>query len=155
MVTLLGCTVSHPAAPPPVVTEVSETAPGDGPTSHGLPNQVPTQLTQGRWLAVRLDTTSIEPLRKQTPCVEFLAGEGRVRGSGGCNRFSATYVARTNGTLDISQIAATKRLCPEDAVERAFFRVLERADGFQLSGDTLYLADRQNSRIGTFIPDSR
>ncbi len=54
-----------------------------------------------------------------------------ISGSGGCNTYSAPYVA-TSGTISIGPIATSSRLCADDVnvAEAAYFDALEQAGSF-------------------------
>ena len=62
--------------------------------------------------------------------------DGRVSGSGGCNRFSGGFV-RTGSRLQISQLAATKMACLDGARtanEMQFLQVLQSTASYRLVG---------------------
>lgn len=75
---------------------------------------------------------------------------GRVGGSGGCNRFGASY-SQSGDSLSFSPIAATRMACKGSAgeTERAFFDMLGRVKGMKLSDDTLTLLDAEGRVLGT------
>ena len=77
--------------------------------------------------------------------------EGRVAGTTGCNRFSATY--RVDGSsLSLGSLAMTRMACipPRDAVERAMTAGLERTAGYTVTGDALELVDAEGNRVLRF-----
>jgi heat shock protein HslJ len=59
-------------------------------------------------------------------------GEGRVSGSGGCNRYSAAVVATGPREFSIGPVASTKMACPDPAggVEDRYFSALQAANRF-------------------------
>jgi heat shock protein HslJ len=62
--------------------------------------------------------------------------DGRVSGSGGCNRFSGGFT-RTGSRLQISQLAATKMACLDGtrtANEMQFLQALQTAASYRLVG---------------------
>jgi heat shock protein HslJ len=70
-----------------------------------------------------------------------LAADGRVWGSGGCNRYTSSY--RTDGTaLAFTPAAATRMACAAAGVmeqEQAFFRALESVATMRMEGERLEL----------------
>jgi heat shock protein HslJ len=66
---------------------------------------------------------------------------GRLGGSGGCNRYFASY--RIEGDrLHVGAIGSTKMFCPDDAVmeqEGWLFRALEGAERFTAADDRLVI----------------
>jgi heat shock protein HslJ len=73
----------------------------------------------------------------------FAAGE--MSGSGGVNRYSATYEIGEGGAITISTPAATLMAGPPAAMEQeqAYFAALEQVAGFSATADSLTLTDEQ------------
>lgn len=69
--------------------------------------------------------------------------DGRVSGSGGCNRYNAEYVV-TGAGIEISEIMGTRMACPEPAasLETEYFGALVEAELFVLDGDRLTIKSR-------------
>lgn len=93
--------------------------------------------------AWRLD--SISEAGATVPVVEGAAitlkfgADSRAGGSGGCNSYGGQY--RVEGeSLSFSRIASTRRACADQGAmeqEGRYFRALESAGRFRLSGDRL------------------
>ena len=66
--------------------------------------------------------------------------EGRIEGSGPCNRFSATQSA-PYPWFETGPIAATKRACPDLPAETAFFAALTRMTLIEVAGPHLLLTN--------------
>jgi heat shock protein HslJ len=67
--------------------------------------------------------------------------DGRVSGSAGCNRFSATY-AEADGKVSFAPAAATRRMCGDNALmaqEQAFLKALATVAAARFEGDRLEL----------------
>ena len=73
----------------------------------------------------------------------FAAGE--LSGSGGVNRYTATYETTADGAITISTAAATLMAGPPAAMEQeqAYFAALEQVAGFSATADSLTLTDEQ------------
>lgn len=70
------------------------------------------------------------------------AADGTIGGSGGCNRYTGTY-SSSGTTIDIAQLAATRKLCtgPEGVMEQelAFLKALHSAASVRVEGERLEL----------------
>ena len=75
----------------------------------------------------------------------FAAGE--LSGSGGVNRYTATYETTADGAITISPPAATLMAGPPAAMEQeqAYFAALEQVAGFSATADSLTLTDEQGN----------
>lgn len=74
--------------------------------------------------------------------------EGRVSGSGGCNRYTAAYIL-AGRTLSVGQIASTMMACPDPAgaFERDFLAVLATTATWEVVDQSLILRDRSDRPI--------
>lgn len=78
---------------------------------------------------------------KRGPSLSF-AADGKVAGSGGCNRFFGSY--RQDGeALSFSPLGSTKMACPPDVMKReqAFFDMLGKVRAAKRQSATLILMD--------------
>lgn len=77
--------------------------------------------------------------------------EGRVYGSGGCNRYTAGY-ALDGTSLTIDPAASTLMACPEPAssVEAAFLAALARTASYFTDDTSLALTDADGTTLLTF-----
>ncbi|WP_237213135.1 YbaY family lipoprotein [Falsiroseomonas oryziterrae] len=74
--------------------------------------------------------------------------DGRVQGSGGCNRFAGSYT-REGATLRIGQVAATMMACAPalSDQERRFFAALEAVRGWRVENGLLHLTDASGATV--------
>ena len=81
-----------------------------------------------------------------------LAPDGKITGSGGCNRFFAQ--ARVDGDrISIGKAGATMMACPEALMnqEQKFFAALEKAATYRFDGNgKLFLADAKGADVVRF-----
>ncbi|SEA34337.1 META domain-containing protein [Rubrimonas cliftonensis] len=84
-----------------------------------------------------------------------LDAEGRIAGSGGCNRLGGQAIARDDGAFLAGRLISTMRACPEPAMrrERALFDALEAARGWRIEGDALTLSDASGAPLARFRAD--
>jgi heat shock protein HslJ len=77
----------------------------------------------------------------------FAAGE--LSGSGGVNRYNATYVTQAGDKITISQPAATMMAGPPQAMaqEQAYFAALVKVTTFAVTSDSLTLMDDQGAAL--------
>ncbi len=77
--------------------------------------------------------------------------DGKVTGSGGCNRFFGSYSTSGN-TIKIGPLASTRKGCPGLLeAETAFFATLEAAKSFTQDGDSLVLYDATGTKLAQFV----
>ena len=76
---------------------------------------------------------------------------GSVSGSGGCNRYTASYTVAA-GKLTIGKAASTMMACPEPqtAVEQPFMAALAATRAYQIEDGQLSLLDAGGQKIATF-----
>ena len=80
-----------------------------------------------------------QPVVDSKAFIKFDEQNKRAGGNGGCNSFGGTLTKNGN-QIKISQIISTKMACQNGSdVENEFFRNLDRADRFEISGDQLRL----------------
>lgn len=89
----------------------------------------------------RLEQLGGEPIAssgdpQRDPQVQFDRRNGRVSGSGGCNRVSGAF-ERNGSSLKMSQLAATRAACTDPARganEAQFFAALQSTTSYRLQG---------------------
>lgn len=126
LATVLGCAASPPAT--------GQT------TGKGGEGMTPMDALEGKtWTLVQFDDGS--PVPAGRPITADFGG-GKISGSGGCNRYSATVVSAAPGTLKVGAISATKMACAGSAGtnEQRYFAGLEKAEGYALEDGNLTLS---------------
>jgi heat shock protein HslJ len=111
-----------------------------------------------KWLLVRYrdskNRLSITGL-KNRPFLIFMP-DGKVTGSGGCNRFFSSFEI-TGSALKMGLIGATRMYCHDPPwlmdMEGDFFSCLERCSGFELAEDSLTVFDAEGKQLLGFIRD--
>lgn len=80
--------------------------------------------------------------------LRFNVAEGRVAGSGGCNRITGGFSAGP-GRIRFRQMAGTMMACPGPAMqtERAFLDALKQVARWRINGDRLTLANGRGRPI--------
>jgi heat shock protein HslJ len=81
--------------------------------------------------------------------VEF-GPDGKITGSGGCNRFFGGYAVSGNH-IKIGPLASTRKGCPGlIKLEATFFATLQAADSFEQTDTTLILFDASGAKLAQF-----
>jgi len=97
-----------------------------------------------QWKLASLD--GVAPPESQTPTLLF-GEDGKMSGSGGCNRFTGNYTQK-NGQLQTGNIAATKMACKGDNLENPFFAALSDNNfELQLKENRLMLTSAKHTLI--------
>ncbi|HEV7506505.1 MAG TPA: META domain-containing protein [Thermoanaerobaculia bacterium] len=125
LIALLGCAVPSPAA---------GQTPGKG--GEGM---TPMDALEGKtWTLVQFDDGSLAPAER---AITAVFGGGKVSGSGGCNRYSASVTSSAPGALKVGAISATKMACMGAAGtnEQRYFAALEKVESFALEDGRLVL----------------
>ncbi len=81
--------------------------------------------------------------------------DGRIAGSDGCNRYSASYT-ETGSTIEIDpRMVSTRMACPPEVMERAaaFTSALTRARRFEIDADRLELRSETDELLVRFVRD--
>ena len=78
--------------------------------------------------------------------------EGRMAGTSGVNRYSASVTSSTDGSFAIDAPISTKMAGPADAMaaEASYLRRLQAATSYQVDGDTLVINDADGQPSLTF-----
>ena len=128
----------------PAVELVMRPATADPATLHGT-----------RWRLLLLDGAPVASLdgERDMPWIEFLP-EGRVAGTGGCNRLGAGYSLGADGAISFTQGLSTMMACDEAVMgrERAVFDVMAAAATHAIEGDTLVF-EADGRRLAVWVAD--
>jgi heat shock protein HslJ len=111
----------------------------------------PGQLESADWRATEIGGSPVLS-GADAPEVTAVFAAGDLSGSGGVNRYAATYEATTDGGMTISQPGATLMAGPPKAMaqEAAYFAALKKVTGFTVTADSLTLIDDQGTVLVRF-----
>ena len=98
-------------------------------------NRMP--LIGTKWHLVRVMERDLNISDEQF--VFTFAEDGNFSGTAACNTMMGRYSTTQTGGLKISDLASTRRLCPEADLEAQFIAVLERTTHYEVDGDMLLL----------------
>lgn len=109
----------------------------------------PTQLLNGKWIAISIDSHPISR-KEDIPQLEINLKEKRAFGSDGCNNFSGGVENVTDTKLQFGNMAVTSRMCPEMEVSDSFNKAITNAESYKLDDITLILFDNKGKEILSF-----
>jgi putative lipoprotein len=91
------------------------------------------------WTLEQFDDGSPAPVER---AITAIFEEGKISGSGGCNRYSAPVISSSPGALTVGAIAATKMACagPAGGNEQRYFAALRKVDHYSLEEGGLVLS---------------
>ncbi|MGD8985899.1 MAG: META domain-containing protein, partial [Desulfobacteraceae bacterium] len=97
---------------------------------------------------------SQDPLLPRTAISLEFAADGKLRGSGGCNRYFAAYEIGPGDSLKIKSIGSTRMACPQEFMdqEMRYFEALQRVSAFRVQNNLLQLFYENGRRVLNFIP---
>jgi heat shock protein HslJ len=109
------------------------------PTAASSPTPVAIDLNQlyaNPWTLVAYgDPANPTVVQGVTSLTAQFAADGTLTGFGGCNNYSGTYQAGTDGTMQIGALATTQMACAEGMdQETAYLNALQTASSFSFTG---------------------
>jgi len=109
-------------------------------TGLSIPN---ASMTETCWKLVEVmgkPVVTVKNLNKQ-PHIILKEADRRLQGNGGCNTIAGSYEVAPGNRIRFSRVASTRMSCPQSLMdqESAFFKALEMADHYTITGDVLSL----------------
>ena len=120
-------------------------------------NKSSLPLKQTEWRLIQIEGRNIAPevVVDGTPRI-ILADDGSFGGYGGCNSLGGQYTLTPSelpaqrdiaGAIHFGDAFSTKRMCPNDRLEMAFFATLAKIDSFTIEGGKLFLFERGELKL--------
>lgn len=95
-------------------------------------------LTGDGWQVIRMEGRMFEADGDSFTLT--FGDDGRVAGTGACNRLNGPYSSDNgNGTMSFGALVATRKMCPDQANENKFMKLLGTVDGYTIDGRLLML----------------
>ena len=95
------------------------------------------------WQLVSLDLQPVAPAAHPDQRAQLVFDNGRVTGSGGCNRLSGSY-QRNGSRLKLGPLATTRMACADagrSGLETRFLAALQATASYRVKGARLLLLD--------------
>lgn len=101
----------------------------------------------GEWNIVSIEGQNIDS--DSDPFIGFDTKEGRIYGNAGCNRIMGVLeIDSVNpGHIVLSNVAATRMMCPDIKIEQKVMAALNSVAGFQASTDGVDLTDKSGKIV--------
>lgn len=127
------------------------------PHSPMLMAQSSSALT-GSWRLVDVGDPTSPTVMPQTTELTAEFADGRISGSGGCNRFMGGYLAQ-DAQLSISELASTFMACEEPVMqqEARYLAALQGAQQYEIDDQgllTIFYETDQELGVLHFVPDT-
>lgn len=90
----------------------------------------------GHWFIRSVGNITVTGYEEEWPFLEFVPTEARFYGNNGCNIINGSYRIGSTQTLELSNVAATMRLCPSDSLEFPIARALDDVKSFSVTTAT-------------------
>ncbi len=100
------------------------------------------------WMLVTLDGKKIEiGAGSEHPSMELHLKDGKIIGTGGCNRFTGSVTFHKD-KMAIGLLAATRMACPEMSLESAFFEAIsDNSYSYVLDNNQLVLSNTSHQLV--------
>ncbi len=120
-------------------------------TSCSSVRNMPVDDLSGEWNVVKIENKDITvPADGETPYLAFDVVNSRLFGSVGCNRVMGGLYATEAGAIDLSQMGATRMMCPDMALEDQLLTALNQVKEFGVDKEgQLVLMDGQQRHMVT------
>lgn len=113
------------------------------------------ELTHRRWALKSFGTKDSEDrlVPRTVISLEF-ATDGKLNGSGGCNRYFAAYEIGPGDSLKIKNIGSTRMACPQELMdqEMRYFKALQSVSVFKIENTLLQLFYGTGRQVLNFLP---
>jgi uncharacterized membrane protein/heat shock protein HslJ len=113
------------------------------------------ELMHRRWALRSFGTKDSEdPLVPRTSISLEFAVDGKVHGSGGCNRYFGAYEMGPGDSLKIKSIGSTRMACPQEFMDQElrYFEALQSVSVFKVENELLQLFYGTGRQVLNFIP---
>jgi heat shock protein HslJ len=138
-----------------LVISCSAGKPGMQKNKEAVKNKVAVdqKITDKYWKLIELSGNKITMNGIHHDDAHFIiqADTNRVIGYGGCNSFNGNCILSDGNKIRFSKLLSTKMACSNLDIENEFFKVLESADNYSLTGDTLSLNKSGMNALAKFV----
>jgi heat shock protein HslJ len=121
--------------------------------SPSVNNKTNSPLTETYWKLTELMGTQVitSSTDKKETYMILKKADSTINGHSGCNTFRGTYkLAEATLRISFSQMAGTRMACPDMKKENDFLEVLQKADNYTITGDTLSLNKARMAPLAKF-----
>lgn len=109
------------------------------------------KITERYWKLVELRGQPVTAQGAREPHIILKDKDMRVAGSGGCNSLMGGYELTAPNRIAFSKVASTMMACAQGMeTEQGLFEVLETADSYTVTGDTMVLNRARMAPLARF-----
>ena len=94
------------------------------------------------WKLIELNGAKVEYVEGMRDAYIIFKDDSTINGCLGCNKFHGRFEADKNNRLKISELVATKMMCPSMTIEKEMNRILSTTDNFFINEDGFLLLNR-------------
>ena len=112
---------------------------------------VAVDALNGEWDVVAIDGQKVDA--EELPYIGFDIKEKRVYGFAGCNRIMGTFDTDSlnPGTITLSDMAATKMMCPDMTIEDNLLKAISAVAGYSTIGNGFTLTDASGKALISLV----
>ena len=100
----------------------------------------------GEWNIVSVEGQQVAST--EDPFLGFDMKEGRMYGNAGCNNIMATVaIDSVKGSIELSKVGATRRMCPDMKLEDQVLAALEKVAGYKATATGVELTDAKGKVV--------
>jgi len=94
-----------------------------------------------------------EPVSREAsvPRLEINLTKMKVFGTDGCNNYTGTIEKVTDEKIEFSQMASTRKMCPDMQVPDRYLKAISQVSGYKLNGLNLILLDHLGKEVLTLL----
>lgn len=111
-------------------------------------NDVAT-LQNTNWELIEMNGQVISRAKDANNYTMLLTDDNKINGVGDCNRYFGGFEVNNN-TMKVGDLASTRMMCPNQAQENAFLKMLSTVHSYKIDGRILMLSDVDNKLVATF-----
>lgn len=107
-------------------------------------------MTGTEWTLMELNDVVVDRSADTESYTMLLDKDGRFSGKGDCNRYFGSYKMEKDGEISFDGIGSTRAMCPNQARESQYLKMLDEADKYKVDMNYLILMDDNNKIIASF-----
>lgn len=111
-------------------------------------NDVAT-LQNTNWELIEMEGQVISRAKDADNYTMLLTDDNKINGVGDCNRYFGGFEVNNN-TMTVGALASTRMMCPNQAQENAFIKMLSTVNNYKIDGRILMLFNTDNKLVATF-----
>jgi heat shock protein HslJ len=109
------------------------------------------EILEKKWKLIELRGQPVaDIINGKMPFIQLLKTDSRYVGTAGCNGIGGTYTLTGNNRIQFSRGMSTMMACEHMEIEQGLVEVLQMADNYSISGNTLSLNKARMAPLARF-----